>query len=135
MLGFPQGDINAAHVSAPAIGVGSVPKILVGILNPPIVLNLVRIVRRTWSGISNFPESLNELISRFVRSQLQKKILFLFADDVGDIPVEPFPIVRRKLCASFGQHQRDSQRPYRRHGEEENQAQTAWIWIMMRTHR
>jgi hypothetical protein len=67
------------------------------------MFRFVCIIRRTWRRVTHFPKSLNELVSRFIRRQLQKCGLFLIADDVRYISREPFAVtLGQELHAVFG---------------------------------
>src|SRR3989442_15166578 len=95
---------------------------------------LVWIGGRAGRGVPNFPELLDELLSGLVGGQLQKGCLFLPVDDVGGIPVKPFPVVRGKLILGAGKGQRAEWSTYGGNPEEENDARTEWM-IVKRTHR
>jgi hypothetical protein len=77
-----------------------VTKVRVGVRDPTIMLHFVRIVRRSWRRVPQFPEPLNELISFLLGTQLQEGIPLLIRNYVSNILRQPLAETRRQVFGS-----------------------------------
>jgi hypothetical protein len=72
-------------------------EILPGILDALINVVFVSIGGRTWNGVAQLPEMLDELIARLVIGESEKCVAFLIGDNEVNFVLDPVPVVGRQV--------------------------------------
>jgi len=114
-----QDDVDPAPVGLPAGKRRRPPEILVGMVEPPVVFLLERVLLRPGVGVPVAPERLDKEVPLTVGLKLEKDVPFERLDDVDDLLVESFLIGRGKggfpgrSCPCEGQGEEGGRQPRR----------------------
>src|SRR6266478_5667805 len=93
LLRGAEDDIGAPHGRSPSVISRLFPKVFACVGQPLVMLVLEDVGRGTGGGISNFPEAFDEFVASVVGGQSQKRIVFVFGDDISDILLQPVAII------------------------------------------
>ena len=76
-------------------------KVVVGVLNAPIVLFAELVLGGIRIGVAPLPEVLNKRFALLIVAQAQKSFALIVADDVGNFLVQPGLIRTLQLLPQF----------------------------------
>src|SRR5208282_4708163 len=86
-VGRTECDINVAAVGLPAGLAGG--KVVVGVLDAPVMLLAKFVLRRIGIGVAAQPEVLDECLALFIVGQAHEGLALIVANNVGDVLIQP----------------------------------------------